>query len=135
MAYIKYKELTKYFYFYKELDISTLPKYVFDYVNEEEEVIRAYATAKDRSIFTTKRMILFDIRSFPNKKKIFIIPYKNISISSLQFGKDNATLLLYLISGNPLKIKFINLSPEDKIRLRKLYNYMADTILGFKQTL
>ena len=32
MAYVKYKELTKYFNFNKEIEKDRLPKYVTDYV-------------------------------------------------------------------------------------------------------
>ena len=38
MAYVKYKELTKYFNFNKEIEIKELPKYVLDYVNDNENI-------------------------------------------------------------------------------------------------
>ena len=38
MAYIKYKELTKYFNFSKELDIDNLPNYVTDYLKDNEKI-------------------------------------------------------------------------------------------------
>lgn len=129
MAYFKYKELTKYFYFYKELDIKTLPKYVTDYVHKNEKIIRAYATANDKSIFTTKKMVLFDVSPIGKTKKIFTIPYQFLSILSLQFNKTNAVLLLYANSGTPIKIKFKDMSVEDKTRLRELYTNMCDIIM------
>lgn len=132
MAYIKYKELTKYFNFYKELEIETLPKYVLDYVNKDnEKILKAYATAKDRSVFTTKRMILFDIAPFTSAKKIFVIPYKYITIYSIQFNNDNATLLMYINGSKPLEIKFRNLDSSGKTRLRELFTYMSDFSSGF----
>ena len=36
MAYIKYKELTKYFNFSKEIDKDNLPTYVTDYLKKDE---------------------------------------------------------------------------------------------------
>lgn len=132
MAYFKYKELTKYFYFYKELEIETLPKYVTDYVNKNEKIIRAYATARDKGIFTTKKMVLFDVSVFTNSKRIFVIPYKFISILSIEFSSNNATLLLYANSGTPIKIKYRNMTTEDKTRLRELYTTMCDSIIDLK---
>lgn len=85
MAYIKYKELTKYFNFNKRLDIEELPKYVLDYVDSDEKILSAYKTSRDKSIFTNKRMILFDVTPFTKKKKIHIIPYKQISSATLEF--------------------------------------------------
>jgi hypothetical protein len=60
MAYIKFKELTKSFYFNKEIDIESLPKYVTDYLSEDEKVYRAYQTKRDKAIFTNKSMLLLE---------------------------------------------------------------------------
>ena len=46
MAYIKYKELTKYFNFSKELDVGNLPTYVTDYLKKDEVIIKAYKTSR-----------------------------------------------------------------------------------------
>ena len=37
MAYIKFKELTKYFDFKREVNIGELPEYTLEYVDEEEK--------------------------------------------------------------------------------------------------
>ena len=42
MAYIKYKEIKKYFNFSSVLDKSKLPKYVKDYVFDDEKILVAY---------------------------------------------------------------------------------------------
>lgn len=42
MAYIKYKEVTKYFNFSKYIDSKLLPKYTLDYVFEDEKMLVSY---------------------------------------------------------------------------------------------
>ena len=55
MAYIKFKELTRYFSFSNEIDIESLPNYVTDYVDKDEKIILAYKTTRDKAIFTNKK--------------------------------------------------------------------------------
>ena len=42
MAYIKYKELTKYFDFSKHIKTGDLPWYIYDYVYDDEEILVSY---------------------------------------------------------------------------------------------
>lgn len=121
MAYMKYKELTKYFNFRKEIETDNLPRYVTDYLYDNEKIIRGYVTRKDKGIFTDKRAILFDLRWFGLIKTIYIIPYKSISTSAVSFQKNKASLIFSMDSGYPLKLNFINLSSEGKMHIRKLY--------------
>ena len=59
MAYMKFKELTKYFDFKEEvLNVETLPEYTKEYVYETEKIIIAYKNSKDYVVFTDKKMIL-----------------------------------------------------------------------------
>ena len=122
MAYIKYKELTKYFNFNKRLELEGLPKYVLDYVDDNEKLIGAYKTSRDKSVFTTKRMILFDVTPFTKKKKIHIIPYNNISSATIEFDIGTASIFLSLNSGYQLKLNFIRMHAEDKTQLRILFS-------------
>ena len=48
MAYIKYKELTKYFNFNKIIEIDDLPEYVTDYIYSDEKILEAYKTSRDK---------------------------------------------------------------------------------------
>ena len=59
MAYVKYKELTKYFNFNKEIDKDNLPKYVLDYVDEGEVIYKAYKTLRDRNFYRYKNDIIW----------------------------------------------------------------------------
>ena len=123
MAYIKYKEITKYFNFSKALDKTKLPKYVNDYVFDEEQILAAYKTSSDHGLFTTKKIVLFDNYSpFGMRKQIYSIPYKSISTCSIIFYPSRAEISLFMDSGYPVRLKFIDLKDVDKLRLRLLYS-------------
>lgn len=126
MAYLKYKEITKYFYFYKEIDIDNLPNYVLDYLEKNEKVIGAYSTKRDKGIFTDKKIALFDVNMYG--KQISIIPYKSISTMSIIFKPAGASILGFVDSGYPINLKFINLKAEDKTKLRELYSEILEKV-------
>lgn len=129
MAYIKYKELTKYFNFNKEIPLDALPTYVTDYVNNKESMYKAYKTLRDKAVFTDKRMILFDVHPLGNTKKIHIIPYKSISTGAILFKKSEASIFLSFDSGYQIRLNFVRLSATDKTELRKLYSNMMNTVM------
>ncbi len=129
MSYLKYKEITKYFNFYKELDCTSLPKYVTDYIYKDEEIFAAYTTKRDRGVFTNKRILLFDQQGRISNKYIHTIPYKSVSTATICFGLTSANLTIYLDSGYPFKLKFVNLKDADKTRLRILYTKMVEIVL------
>ena len=122
MAYIKYKELTKYFNFRKEVEVDSLPNYVKDYVFDNETIKAAYKTSKDKGIFTNKRIILFDIQKFGIEKTIHSIPYESISSIAVTFTKVSSALIFSMDSGYQIKLKFVNMSEEAKKNLRILYS-------------
>ncbi len=124
MAYIKYKELTKYFNFEREIEISTLPKYVTDYVEEFEEIYGAYKNMRDYIIFTSEKIVLFDKTPVISEKKIHIIPYVSISTSCLSFTPFKANIQASLDSGYPLRISFIKMNDSKKKNLRLIYKKM-----------
>lgn len=126
MAYIKYKEVTKYFNFSKNMNISDLPKYVKDYVFDDEMILAGFKTSRDHGVFTDRKIILFDNYSFMGlRKQIYIIPYKSLSTLSIIFMPARAEISLFLDSGYPLRLKFINLKAIDKLRLRLLYSCIS----------
>lgn len=130
MAYIKYKELTKYFNFNKELEIENLPNYVTDYLKKGEVIQKAYKTSRDKGIFTNERMILFDVNPLTNSKKIHIIPYSSISSGAVLFNLNSGSILLSFDSGYQLKLNFIHLDNNGKTQLRKLFSYIFERIGG-----
>lgn len=128
MAYIKYKEVTKYFNFSKVLKQSDLPGYIGDYVFEDEILLTAYKTSRDHGVFTDKKIVLFD--NFSLNRQIFTIPYKSISTCSVVFKTTGGEITCMLDSGYPLRLKFVNMKSEDKLRLRLLYSCITRVING-----
>ena len=133
MAYIKFKELTRYFSFSNEIDIDTLPIYVTDYVNENEKILIAYKTTRDKAIFTNKKVVIFDCNLFKITSKItHIIPYKSISTGAIEFKKSRAKILLTLDSGYQIRWDFVNMGAKEKTNLRKVYSQMMTYVMGDK---
>lgn len=129
MAYMKTKEITKYFYFYKELDIKELPKYVTDYIDSDEKILCAYATRRDKGVFTDKKILLFDVKGLSlTSKQIHTIPFNSVSSLSVMFDLSRAELIFYLDSGYPLVLKFRNMNGEAKGKLRVLYSEISKII-------
>ena len=126
MAYIKYKELTKYFNFNKKIDAKEIPTYVTDYMKPSEEVIQVYKTSRDKGLFTNERMILFDVNPLDGSKKIHIIPYSSISSGAVLFKHTSGAILLSFDSGYQLKLNFVRLDANGKTELRKLFSYMLN---------
>lgn len=121
MAYVKYKELTKYFNFNARIEISSLPKYTLDYLYDDEKILAAYKTKRDKAIFTDKRMVLFDVTPYTRKKKVHILPYKSISTSGIMYCGNKSSILISFDSGYQLKLNFTFMSDNDKKELRLLY--------------
>lgn len=131
MAYIKFKELTRYFSFSNEIDIDTLPNYVTDYVDEDEKILIAYKTTRDKAIFTNKKVIIFDCNLFKvTSKVIHIIPYKSISTGGILYGVNKARILLTLDSGYQIRWDFVHMGAKEKTNLRKVYSKMMNYVTG-----
>lgn len=129
MAYIKYKELTQYFNFNKKLDVDQLPNYVTDYLKGDEAVNAAYATARDKCVFTDRKLILFDVRGvFGKTKRIHFFPYKSISSSAIEYHETRVSIMMSMDSGYQVRINFVNLTPEGKSDIRKVYFKMIDKV-------
>lgn len=126
MAYIKFKELSKYFDFRKEIiDFNLLPEYVREYIEEEEKMILAYKNSKDYMVFTNRKMILFDRDTMAvYYKKIHMIPYHSISTSAINFKPGKVEILLSLDSGYQMHINFVEMNHEKKERIKQVYKMM-----------
>lgn len=125
MAYIKFKELAKYFDFKTEVMEDKLPEYAKEYVEESEQIIMGYKNLKDYVVFTNKKMILFDRDTLAvYYKKIHIIPYSSISTSAINFKPGKVELLFSLDSGYQLHVNFIEMNHDKKENLKKIYKAM-----------
>lgn len=126
MAYIKFKELTKYFDFKEEiLDAEVLPEYVKEYVHENEKLVLAYKNSKDYAIFTTKRMLLFDRDPLAMVyKKVHVVPYRSISTSAINYMPGKVELLFSLDSSYQLHINFVSMNHDKKENLKRVFHLM-----------
>jgi len=129
MAFLKYKELTQYFNFFRELDEKDIPSYIRDYITSGEKVLGVYKTFRDHGVFTNKKIVLFDQKGTGNIKEITITPYKSFSTCSIKFNTSNADMLIYLDSGYPLRLRFVKLDPVGKKKLRILYNNICEELI------
>lgn len=122
MAYIKFKELAKYFDFKTEVTEDKLPEYAKEYVDEKEKIILGYKNMKDYVVFTDKKMILFDRDTMAiYYKKIHIIPYVSVSTSAINFKPGKVELLFSLDSGYQLHINFIDMNHDKKENIKAIY--------------
>ena len=123
MAYIKFKELTKYFDFKEEiLDIENLPEYVKEYVFEKEKIVLAYKNSKDYAVFTDKRMLLFDRDPLAvYYKKVHVVPYRSISTSAINYMPGKVELLFSLDSSYQLHINFVGMNHQKKENLKHVF--------------
>jgi hypothetical protein len=125
MAYIKFKELAKYFDFKTEVKIEDLEDYAKEYIDSKENFILAYKNNKDYCIFTNKRLILFDRDPVGvYYKKVHIIPYISISTSAINFKPGKVELLFSLDSGYQMHINFIDMNHDKKENLKTIYKLM-----------
>lgn len=126
MAYIKFKELTKYFDFKEEIiDIETLPEYVKEYVYDNEKIVIAYKNSKDYAVFTDKRMLLFDRDPLAvYYKKVHVVPYRSISTSAINYMPGKVELLFSLDSSYQLHINFVGMNHDKKENLKKVFRLM-----------
>ncbi len=130
MAYIKFKELSKYFDFKEEITTDKLPDYAKEYVSSKETIIGSYKNSKDYAVFTDKKMILFDRDTLAvYYKKIHIFPYSSISSSAINFKPGKVELLFSFDSGYQLHINFIEMNHNKKEKLKEIYKIMMETKL------
>ena len=118
--------------FSKVLNKKDLPGYIKHYILEDENVLVAYKTSRDNAIFTYNKVVIFDTIKKINRKEIYTLSYNSIIAISITFDVIDAELDLYLECGHPVKLKFIDLEAEDKIRLRLLYTYLSRRISNEK---
>lgn len=126
MAYMKFKELTKYFDFKEEIiDTELLPEYTKEYVYDSEKIVIAYKNSKDYVVFTNKKMILFDRDPLAMYyKKVHVVPYNSISTSAINYVPGKVELLFSLNSSYQLHINFINMNHDKKENLKQVFKLM-----------
>ena len=131
MAYMKFKELTKYFDFKTEItNFEEMPEYTKEYVSDNEKILLSYKNSKDYVVFTDKKMLLFDRDILGvHYKKVHVVPYKSISTSAINYLVGKVEILFSLDSGYQMHINFISMNHDKKENLKKVYKIMMNTII------
>ena len=130
VAYIKFKELSKYFDFKEEISPSNLPDYAREFVSDKEKIFLGYKNSKDYAVFTDKKMILFDRDVLGvNYKKIHVFPYQSISSSAINFKPGKVELLFSFDSGYQLHINFIGMDHQKKENIKYIYKNMMNACI------
>lgn len=128
MAYIKFKELTKYFDLKEEVNTDNLPDYAIEYIDPSEKIVMAYKNIRDYAVFTDRKMILFDRDTLAvYYKKIHIIPYISVSTSAINFKPGKTELLFSLDSGYQLHINFVDMNHDKKENLKVIFKTIMKT--------
>lgn len=129
MAYIKYKELTKYYNFSKELNIKELPNEVYSYIENGEEILIAYSTFNDMFLLTTYKLIIIDVYGIITKKKrVHFFPFLSISSSAIELSRKKASIFLSMDSGYQVQLNFVNLSNEEQAKIKSVYMSMVEKV-------
>ncbi len=106
----------------KVVGIKELPGYINQYIHHDELILAAYKTPRDHGSFTDKKILLFDYqKGFKQRKKIYSIPYHAVSAIDITFEQKKAMIHMLLENKYKVGLTFINVEPEDKVRLRLLY--------------
>ncbi len=127
MAYIKFKELSKYFDFKYQIDPEDLPEYAKEYVTDKEKILVGYKNNKDYAVFTNKKMILFDRDVLAvYYKKIHMFPYTSISSCAINFKPGKVELLFSFDSGYQLHINFLEMDHNKKEVIKAVYKQMMN---------
>lgn len=129
MAYIKYKELTKYYNFSNELEIKDIPSYVYTYILEGEQILIAYSTYDDMFLLTTNKLVVIDVSGiFSKKQKIHFFPFVTISSTAIEFARGKAAIHLSMDSGYQVRLNFVKLTKEEQEKIKKVYMNMIKVI-------
>lgn len=128
MAYIKYKELTKYYHFSEELDVTKLPDYTYNFIEENEMLLLAYADGVNMFILTSRKMIIFEVNTIINKHKVHFFPYNHISSTAIETIPGRLAIYLSMDSGYQLRFYFVKLTKEKETRIISNYNKMLGLI-------
>jgi len=129
MAYIKYKELTKYYNFSKEIENKDIPEYVYSYIEDEEQILIAYSTYNDMFLLTNNKLIVIDTYGvIVKKQKIHFFPFVRISSTAIEFSRGKASIHLSMDSGYQVRLNFVKLTKEEQEKIKRVYMRMIKTI-------
>lgn len=129
MAYIKYKELTKYYNFSKKVNLNELPEKAYTYIDNGEQILIAYSTYNDLFLLTTNKIIVFDVSGVTDGiEKIHFFPFRTISSTAIEFVKGKCSIFLSMDSGYQVQLNFVKMSDEEQKEMKLSHKYLVSSI-------
>lgn len=129
MAYIKYKELTKYYNFSKKLELNEIPKKVTDYIELGEEILIAYSTYNDIFVLTNYKIMIFDVSGLVDQnEKIHFFPFMTTSSTAIEFTKGKTIIYLSMDSGYQVQLNFVKLTKEEQQEIKIAHMKLVSAI-------
>lgn len=133
MAYIKYKELTKYYNFSKELKLNEIPTNVYEYLEEGETILIAYSTFNDIFALTNKKIMVFDVSGIVDQvEKIHFFPYSRVSSTAIETTKGKSIMYLSMDSGYQVQLNFVKMTEEEQKEMKKAHRHLVIAISRIK---
>lgn len=129
MAYIKYKELTKYYNFSKKIELNELPQKAYTYIESDEQILIAYSTYNDLFLLTTNKIIVFDVSGvIEGIEKIHFFPFKTTSSTAIEFTKGKCSIYLSMDSGYQVQLNFVKLTEKEQEEIKVAHARLVSTI-------
>ncbi len=129
MAYIKYKEMTRYYNFSKELNLNELPKDVYAYIEKDEQILIAYSSGANVFLLTSSKIIIYDVTGFiVEKETVHFFPFITVSSTAIELRGTHSAILLTMESGYQVRLNFKITDKQEQERFRRIYMYMVDVI-------
>lgn len=133
MAYIKYKELTKYYNFSKKVSLNELPEKAYTYLDNEEKILMAYSTYNDLFLMTSTKIIVFDVSGVTdNIEKIHFFPFKNTSSTAIEFTKGKCSIYLSMDSGYQVQLNFVKMTEEEQKEMQLSHRMLVMAISNMR---
>lgn len=113
----------------KEISLNDVRKEVEGLLVPGEQMISAFQTIRDQVVFTTKRLIVVNVKGITGKKvAYFTYPYSKVQYFGIETAglmDIDCELLLAFNDGNMLTLDF-----KSNVDIRKLSNVIAGYVLG-----
>lgn len=111
----------------EQVDVTDSKDIFSVFLAPDEEIILSYKHIRDKVIFTSKKIICYDVKGLTGSKKEYrIFPYSKISSFSVEtagFMDSDSDFKIWVSGVGIFEIKFAK-----KINIKELGSYMASKI-------
>lgn len=112
----------------KEISLNDVRNEVAELLIPDEQIAAAFQTVRDQVIFTTKRLLVINVKGITGKKiAYFTYPYSKVQYFGIETAgvlDIDCELLLAFNDGNALTLDF-----KSNVDIRKISNLIAGYIL------